>query len=120
MMREEVANFNDLRSQKGISFNGGDYYGKICTSNAATFVSHEDSNCMDKSQSSTKQRNDVLSCLDPNNKCRLSERDFVEDVVSSENELRRSGRVRTRRKIYNAKSGTFKLILIVVYINGFN
>ena len=108
MMREEVANFNDLRSQKGISFNGGDYYGKICTSNAATFVSHEDSNCMDKSQSSTKQRNDVLSCLDPNNKCRLSERDFVEDRVYSKNKLRRSGSVRTRRRIFDAEMGTYK------------
>ena len=31
-----------------------------------------------KSQSSTKQRNGVLSCLDPNNKSRVSERILME------------------------------------------
>ena len=34
--------------------------------------------------------------FDPNNKCRLSEKDFVDDGVSPENELRRSRCVRTR------------------------
>ena len=38
-----------------------------------------------KSQSSTKQRNGVLSCLDPNNKSRVYEKDF--DGVLPDNEL---------------------------------
>ena len=108
MMREEVANFNDLRSQKGISFNGGDYYGKICISNAATFVSHEDSNCMDKSQSSTSQENTVLFRSEPNDESTISERNFVDNEVLPEKELCRSGRVRTRRRFYDPESGTYK------------
>ena len=65
---------------------------------------------MGTGQSSTKQRNAVLSRLDPYNKPGFSERDFVDDGVSPENELRRSGRVRTRRRIYDAKSVTHKLV----------
>ena len=63
---------------------------------------------MDESQSSTNQKNGVLSRLDPNDKSRVSERNFVDDGVFPENELRRSGRIRTRRKIYDAESGTYK------------
>ena len=72
---------------------------KICNAKPATFLSPEDSNCMDESESSTKQKNGVLPRLDSNNKSRLSERDFVYDGVSLENKLRRSGRVRIRRRI---------------------
>ena len=46
---------------------------------------------MGTGQSSTKQRNDVLSCLDPYNKPGFSERYFVDNGVSPENELRCSG-----------------------------
>ena len=65
---------------------------------------------MSAGQSSTKQRNAVLSRLDPYNKPGFSERDFVDDRVSPENELRRSGRIRTGRRIYDAESGTHKLV----------
>ena len=65
---------------------------------------------MSAGQSSTKQRNAVLSRLDPYNKPGFSERDFVDDRVSPENELRRSGRVRTEKRIYDANSGTRKLV----------
>ena len=65
---------------------------------------------MGAGHSSTKQRNVVLSRLDPYNKPGFSERDFVDDGVSPENELRRSGRVRTRRRIYDAESGTHRLV----------
>ena len=63
---------------------------------------------MDESKSFTKQRKGALSRLDPNNKSRLSERDFVDNLVSPENELRRSGRIRTRRRTCNAISCTYK------------
>ena len=55
------------------------------------------------SQSSTKQRNGVLSRLD-----HLSERDFVDNGVPPKNELHHSGLVRTWRRIYDAKIGTYK------------
>ena len=63
-------------------------------SKPATFLSHEDLIAWMKS--STKQRNDILSRLHPINKSRLSEIYFVDDGVSPENELRRSGRVKIR------------------------
>ena len=88
-------NFDVVHSQKGICCKAGDNFKKFCKAKPATFLSHEDSNCMDESQSSTKQRNGVLSRLDPINKYRLSEKDFVNDGVSPENELHRSGRVKT-------------------------
>ena len=50
---------------------------------------------MDKSQSSTNQKSSVLSRLDPNDKSRVSERNFVDDGVFPENELHRSGRVQS-------------------------
>ena len=59
-------------------------------------------------QSSIKQRNRVLSRLDHLSYFRLSERDFVEDRVYSKNKLRRSGSVRTRRRIFDAEMGTYK------------
>ena len=65
---------------------------------------------MGAGKSSTKQINTVLSRLEPYNKPRFSERDFVDDGLSPENELCRSGRVRTRRRIYDAESGTHKLV----------
>ena len=61
---------------------------------------------MDESQFSTNQRNSVLFRLDPNDKSRISERYFVDDRVLQENKLCPSGGVRTRRRIYDAKSGT--------------
>ena len=70
---------------------------------------------MGTGQSSTKQRNAVLSRLDPYNKPGFSERDFVGDGLSPRNELRRSRRVRIRRRIYDATNGTHKLVLTVVY-----
>ena len=57
---------------------------------------------MGASQSSENQRNDILIRLDP-----LLERDFVDDGVSIKNELRCSGCVRTRKRIYNAEKGTY-------------
>ena len=71
-------------SQKEISYKAGDNYGKICNATPATFLSSEDSNYIDGSQN-TKQRNSVLSRLDPNNKSGLSERDFVDDRVLPKN-----------------------------------
>jgi len=101
--RESKRSFNGVRSQKGIHFKAEDNFGKICnTTKPAILLSPEDSNCVDNSQSSN-QRNSVLFHLEPND-----ERNFVDDGVLPEKELRRSGRVRTRRKIYDAESGTYK------------
>ena len=71
---------------------------------------------MGAGQSFAKQRNVVLCCLDPYNKPGFYERDAVDNEVSPENELCRSGRVRTQRRIYDAKSGTHKLVSTVVYL----
>jgi len=102
---------DDVRcSQKVINDKAGDIYSKICNVKPAICLSPEDSNYMSAGQFSTKQRNAVLSRLDPYNKPGFSERDFVDDRVSPENELRRSGRIRTRRRIYDAESGTHKLV----------
>ena len=79
-------------------------------------LSIEDSNCTDESQSFTMKRNGVLSHLDPNNKSRLSKRDFVDDGVSPKNKLRRYGRVSTRRRIYDARSGICKPVKTAHYI----
>ena len=56
-----------------------------------------------------------MSPLDQYNKPGFSERDFVGDAVSPENELRRFCSVRTQRRIYDATNGTHKLVLTVVY-----
>ena len=61
--RDSEGNFDVLRSQKGICFKTEDNFGKTCNAKPATFISPEDSNCMDESQPSTKQRNVVLSRL---------------------------------------------------------
>ena len=74
---------------------------------------------MDESQSSTNQKNGVLSRLDPSDKSRVSEGNFVDGGVFPGNELRRSGRVRTRRRVYDAESGTYKPIWTAVSINDF-
>ena len=69
---------------------------------------------MGENQFSTKQRNGVLSRLNPNNKSRSSKRDFVDEGESLENELRRFGCLTTRRRFYDAESSTknmFKLSL---------
>jgi len=58
---------------------------------------------MGASQSSTKQRNSVLSRLDPNNKPGFSEGDFVDDGVSPKNELHRSS-----IRIYASESGIYE------------
>ena len=84
-----------MRSQKGLCFKAGDNFDKICKTKPATFLSPEDSNCMDESQSSKNQKNDGLSRLNPNDKSRVSERNFVDDGVFPANELRRSGRVKS-------------------------
>ena len=88
----------------------GDNYSKICNAKPASFLSPEDSNQLAARQSSTKQTNGVLSRLDSNNNFELSERDFVNDGVLLKNELRRSDRVKTRRKINDAESGTYKFV----------
>ena len=106
--RDSKLNFDVLRSQKRITFKAGDNYGKICNVKPATFLSPEDSNCLGASQTSTKQRNGELCHLDPNKISRLSKRNFFDDGVSPKNELRRSDRLRTRRRIYDAESGTYK------------
>ena len=67
---------NMFQNKKGICFKTGDNFGKFCKAKPATFFSLEDLNCMDESQSSTKQRNGVFSCLDSYNKSRLSWRWF--------------------------------------------
>ena len=101
--RDSKRSSNGVRSQKGIHFKAEDNFGKICnTTKPATLLSPEDSNCVDKSQSSN-QRKSVSFHFEPND-----ERNFVDDGVLPEKELRRSGRVRTRRKIYDAESGTYK------------
>ena len=101
--RDSKRSSNGVRSQKGIHFKAEDNFGKICnTTKPATLLSPEDSNCVDKSQSSN-QRKSVSFHFEPND-----ERNFVDDGVSPENRLRRFGRVRTRRKIYDAESGTYK------------
>ena len=74
----------------------------------ATFLSSEDLSCMDESQCSISQRNSLLFHLDPNDKPTVSERNFVDDGVLPVNELHGSGRVRTRKRIYDAESGTYK------------
>ena len=104
MMRKEIFR------KKVINVKAGDNYSKICNAKPATCFSPEDSSCMGAGHSSTKQRNAVLSRLDHYNKPGFSERDFVDDGVSPENELRRSGRVRTRRRTHDAESGTHKLV----------
>ena len=106
--KDSKESFDCVRSHKGIRFKAGDNFDKICKAKPATFLSPEDSNCTDESQSSTNQKNGVLSRLDPNDKSRVFERNLNDDGVFPENELRRSGRVRTRRKIYDAESGTYK------------
>ena len=101
--RDSKRSSNGVRSQKGIHFKAEDNFGKICnTTKPATLLSPEDSNCVDKSQSSN-QRKSVSFHFEPND-----ERNFVDDGVLPEKELRRSGRIRTRRKIYDAESGTYK------------
>ena len=79
MMRKETLKkiLMSCAPRKEICFKAGDNFGKICNAKPATFFSPEDSNCMDESQSYVKQRKCVLSSLGPNNKSRLSERDFV-------------------------------------------
>ena len=62
---------------------------------------------MNAGQPSAQLGNFILSCLNPYIKPGFSERDFVDDGLSPANELRHSGRVRTRR---NAKSGTHILV----------
>ena len=107
--RDSKKSFDGVRSQKGIRFKAEDNFGKICnTTKPATLLSPEDSNCMDKSQSSTSQRNSLFFCFGPNNKPTISERNFVEDGVLPEKKLPRSGHVRTRKRIYDAESSTYK------------
>ena len=81
--RDSKENFYVQCSQKGICFKDGDYSGKIETQNQL-LLSPEDSNYIDESQSSTKQRNCVLSCLNPNNKSRLFQKDFDDTGLSPE------------------------------------
>ena len=101
--RDSKRSSNGVRSQKGIHFKAEDNFGKICnTTKPATLLSPEDSNCVDKSQSSN-QRKSVSFHFEPND-----ERNFVDDGVLTEKELRRFGRVRTWRRIYDAESGTYK------------
>ena len=98
-----------MRSQKGIRFKAEDNFRNICnTTKPVALLSPEGLNCMDKSQCSTNQRKEVLFHLEPNDEYTISERNFVDDGVLPEKELRRSDRVRTRRRIYDAESGTYK------------
>ena len=71
--------FDFMRSKKGICFKAVDIFSKFLKAKPATFLPYKDSKSMADDQSSTKQRNDVMSRLDPINKSRLSERDFVDD-----------------------------------------
>ena len=103
--RDYKKSSDGVRFQKGIRFKAEDDFEKICsTTKPATLLSAEDSNCIDKSQSSTSQRNSVLFGLEPNSKPTISERNVVDDGVLPEKELRRFGRVRTRRRIYDAET----------------
>ena len=75
--KDSKESFDGVRSQKEIRFKAGDNFDKICKTKPATFLSPEDSNCMDESQSSTNQKNGVLSRLDPYDKSRVSERNLM-------------------------------------------